>query len=48
MKNKMLDYKDQKIFAIILESGEEVMEQLMSFHKRLKIKRITIHRYWCI
>lgn len=37
MKYKLLNNDKQKTFAIILESGEEVMEQLMAFTKEQKL-----------
>ena len=37
MKYKLINNDQQKTFAIILQSGEEVMEQLMAFAKEQKI-----------
>jgi uncharacterized protein len=37
MKYQLINKDQQKTFAVILESGEEVMEQIMSFAKKEKI-----------
>ncbi len=37
MRYKLINDDQQKTFAVILESGEEVMEQLMRFAKEQKI-----------
>ncbi len=37
MKYKLLNNDKQKTFAIILESGEEVMEKIMAFAKEQKL-----------
>ena len=37
MKYKLINNDEQRTFAIILESGEEVMEKLMAFTKEQKL-----------
>ena len=37
MKYKLINNDEQRTFAIILESGEEVMEELMAFTKEEKL-----------
>lgn len=37
MKYKLINNDQQKTFAIVLQSGEEVMEQLMIFAKKEKV-----------
>jgi uncharacterized protein len=37
MQYKLINNDQQKTYAVVLESGEEVMEQLMAFAKKEKV-----------
>ena len=45
MKYKLLNADKQKTFAVILDSGDEVMESIQSFAKKQNLKASQIQCY---